>query len=297
MAAAFPEYLIAPGEIPLMAYPASFTKDGELVEYYRQVRGTARASRDADRKRQGWLTCVSTVDDAGAGGLLRRRAENLHFAYILPLDDILTKAKPPPVRPSVILETSPGNYQWHYFIDPFDVSGPKGQAYYDACLVSCADAGYSDPGMRSAGRVCKLPGAIHKTGFVTRVVEWAPERSWDLKSLMAEMGVRVRRTKPASAAHPGKYVRLQDVDDGVYRWLVENWVVRGHNDQWVHIDCPWREHHTDRAQGSSSTSYSPLDYGRAGRGFKCLHGHCQGRTLGDFLEFARSMGAKYIPGE
>jgi hypothetical protein len=77
--------------------------------------------------------------------------------------------------------------------------------------------------------------------------------------------------------------------------LVDNWTVYGHNDQWVHVECPWRDQHTDGAQGASSTSYSPMDYGRAGAGFKCLHGHCADRDVADFMTYImrRSNSVEY----
>jgi hypothetical protein len=84
---------------------------------------------------------------------------------------------------------------------------------------------------------------------------------------------------------PGKHTLLTQVDDPIYKWLDEHERIQGNNDQWVFIECPWRHRHTDGAQGASSSAYSPMDYGRGGSGFKCLHGHCADRDLADFLSW------------
>jgi hypothetical protein len=202
---------------------------------------------------------------------------------VLVLDDIGTKADEPPVPPSYVIETSAENYQWGYLIEPYDVSSPAGQAYYDSCLYSLGEAGLSDPGMRSASRLARLPGSLHRTGFVAKIWDWHPSRVWDLVELMALMDIPLKEPRKVRALKPGKHVTLDTVDDPVYLWLAAQGLVLGHNDSWIHIECPWRASHTDGAQGSSSTAYSPMDYGREGVGFKCLHGHCVNNDAADFM--------------
>lgn len=301
--AVFFNTLFPPDEIgdytPVLCHPAQFVspETGRTVDYYKNYRGTGRVARRVARKPEGWLYCVSTVEPR-PDGRVKRTYEDIREAWAFVLDDIGTKAvgvPDLPVAPSALLETSPGNFQAVYLLAPYDVSGPKGQGYYDDCLVSCARAGLSDPGMRSATRVAKMPGAIHRSGFVTRLALWEPSRVWDLPDLMVEMGVDVKPgRRKRGMLKPGKHEQLQDVDDGLYAWLCDNWPVYGHNDQWVFIECPWRERHTDGEQGPSSTAYSPLDYGREGRGFKCLHGHCADRDLIDFFTYVRLKGARFL---
>ena len=71
-----------------------------------------------------------------------------------------------------------------------------------------------------------------------------------------------------------------------------NWEIYGHNETWVHIECPWRAEHTDGNQGPSSTAFSPDGYGTAGRGFSCLHGHCARRGLAEYLAAMGQLGAE-----
>lgn len=236
--------------------------------------------------------CVSTVPyEVASADRPKRRREDVQDAWVIVCDDVGTKAKAPPVAPSYVIETSKDNYQYGYIIDPFDVSTAEGRREYDAVLFSLVKAGYNDPGCRSATRVVRLPGSLHKTGFVARLVTWSPERSWELEDLLGVMGVeKVYSDMVESDVAPGKHHSLNDVDDAVYRWLLENKRITGYNEQWVHINCPWRDHHTDGLQGGTATSYSPEHYGTEPPAFKCLHGHCVDKKLGDFAAWLREHG-------
>jgi hypothetical protein len=276
---------MADDEVVLVGYPDSFeAEDGRVVSYHKHLRAS-RAKRRLVEQKEGWLYCVSSVRNPGPGGKLRARLQDVHTAYVLVCDDVGTKAKVPPAEPSYVLETSPGNYQYGFLLDPLNVSNREGQALFDGCLLALANAGYNDAGCRSASRKVKLPGAIHKSGFVARIVTWAPDVVYGLEELMAEMGVEpVKQRRRGGAMDPDyQGVALGDVMDPVMDWLSTNWTTYGHNDEWVYIECPWRSTHTDAEQGHSSTAYSPRGYGFPGAAFKCMHGHCAGRTTATFL--------------
>lgn len=281
LAAAFPEDLLLPDERPVVAYPDSFiSRDtGKQVEFYRQFH--PRGPLPADK---ATYFCVSTAERQRKRQV-KKRLEDVRTAFVIGVDDIIGKCKAPQVRPTAIIETSENNFQWHYFIEPYDVSTPEGQAYYDSVLYSLAEAGHNDPGFRSASRLARLPGSLHRTGFRARVTEFDDARVWDLEDLASAFKVPLKKPRKTFALRPGKHDRLEDVEDPVYDWLADNWTIYGHNDQWLYIECPWRHTHTEGQQGKSSTAYSPQDYGRAGAGFKCLHGHCGKRRLDDFITF------------
>ncbi len=276
----FPRDLLLPDERQVVAYPDSFVSKvtGKVVEYYRQFhpRNVLPVGELAT------YYCVSTVEYQRKHQV-KKRLENVRSAMVLPLDDIGTKAEPPDVPPSYVIETSEGNYQWGYLLEPYNVASPAGQAYYDSILYSMAEAGHNDPGCRSATRLVRLPGSLHTTGFVARVTEWNPQRVWELEALAEAFDIPLKEPRKVYALKMGKYHKLEDIVDPIYDWLVGNWTIYGHNDCWVHLECPWRASHTDNAQGPSSTSYSPIDYGRGGAGFKCQHGHCVHRDAGDFM--------------
>lgn len=67
-------------------------------------------------------------------------------------------------------------------------------------------------------------------------------------------------------------------EDEVTRYLREKGLIlRTGADGVVHVECPWKEEHTT-PNSLTSTSYF------AGGGFKCLHAHCGGRTVQEFLD-------------
>lgn len=237
--------------------------------------------------------CVSTVQNpADPLAPLRRRSEDVREAFALVLDDIGTKCAVPCVEPSYIVQTSVKdglpNYQYGYLLEPFDVSTPAGQAYYDACLVAAAKAGINDEGMRSATRVARLPGALHKTGFVAAVTDWHPERVWDLPGLMAELGLSPENYISEARILGRGSVDLTQIDDAVADWLADTGLLSGAaSEDFFEVVCPWASTHTD---GRDGAYYSPLDYGKLGRQFKCHHGHCGDKTTGRFLEWVRDEG-------
>jgi hypothetical protein len=283
----FPEDMLLPDERPVVAHPDSFIspQTGKQVDYYRQLHPSSRTHYAP----VAWYFCVSTVERQRKRQV-KKRLEDVRTAMVLVLDDIGTKSQQAPVYPSYKLETSKGNFQWGYLIEPFDVSTPDGQQFYDMVLWSMAKAGHNDEGMRSASRLARLPGSLHRTGWVGQVTDWQPQRVWELSDLFTAFDVPEVKPRKARAVQPGKHATLDTVDDPIYHWLVERKLVHGNNDQWVFIECPWRHRHTDGAQGSSSSAYSPKDYGRGGSSFKCLHGHCAHRDLADFLSWI--MGQK-----
>ena len=243
-----------------------------------------------------WYYCVSTVARTRRGEFPRRRIQDLMSAWVLPCDDIGTKSNEPPVDPSYKIETSVGNYQWGYLLEPFDVSTAEGAGYYDGCLKALADHGFNDPGCRSASRIIRMPGSVHRTGFMARITAWTPRLSWELPDLMKLFGIEPCQMTMRTArrrAEPSP-VALADVSDPLLDWLSDNHYTLGsHNDQWVHIKCPWDAEHSSPS-GPSSTSYSPLDYGLYGRGFNCYHGHCQGRTVADLARFIAHQGGPTV---
>ena len=270
----------------LLTWPAHFKKDGIRRDYFKQVAAGPDVKLPADCP---LYYCVSSVRPVQFGSL-KRRSDDLVSSYVLALDDIGTKAAAPEVEPSYILETSAGNYQYGYLLEPFHVTSPEARDYYDGCLLGMAQAGYNDYGCRSANRVMRVPGAVHSTGFVAEVTAWNPGVRWKLQDLMAEFGVSPALVNSGRARKPGKHTELGDVDDVVYQWLVSQGLVRGDRDNWVHIPCPWAHEHSDPKDDEAG--YSPLDYVTAGRGFHCFHSHDY--TAKDFLAWVFEQGGPSI---
>lgn len=72
--------------------------------------------------------------------------------------------------------------------------------------------------------------------------------------------------------------------DDVSSWLEANWTVLGSDSKGhLHIECPFEAEHGS-VGSPSSTAYMPSGNGYDMGHFKCLHGHCEGRTDAEFLE-------------
>ena len=250
-------------------------------EGWTTVAGSERWYSKLERTRGtgAWYFCVSTV--RGGGEYLGRGKADLRYAYCLVLDDIMTKAVEPPVAPSWVLESSAGNFQYGYLLDPIELT-PQTMAYYDGCVAGLALAGYSDPGARGAYRVMRLPGSLHRTGFVARLTAWAPDRHWALEDLMAQMGVEPRKMRASLySVAPSQEPISDGRNDAVLQWLRDNNYVTGGGGRWIDIICPWHEEHTT---GSNTAGYSPAP----GRAFSCLHTHEY--STNDFLAWVKAQG-------
>jgi hypothetical protein len=237
-----------------------------------------------------WYFGVSTYQPPDDTGYFPRDRDHARFAYCLVLDDIGTKAAEPPVAPSWVLESSPGNYQWGYLIEPVEVSDPGVEAYYEGCQRAVARAGYTDEGARGTYRVMRVPGSLHRTGFVARVTQWHPDRVWVLAELMSEFGLEPLLERERRVSAGGERVDIADVVDPVLDWLSGE----GHTTgvvgrKFVEVVCPWACEHTS---GGDTAGYTPAGYGprEFDHAFSCLHEHCSGRGKQQFLDWVASRG-------
>jgi hypothetical protein len=221
------------------------------------------------------------------------------------LDDVGTKidekkfaGKP---SPHYILETSPGNFQWGYFIEPSDPLRAAGLinalAEAKVSLIKKGDnpkddvwAGWTDRGAKGQNRVVRVPGSINKKHgqkFASRVVEWFPgDRRWSLDALAAEYGVTI--SDAAANSSTGRVTwKGTTTNDRVYNWLQEiDYVLDGPNaDGYASIICPWADEHTDPREDARWA----VGEGLTGA-FNCFHGACQHRHTRDLLEWAKAKG-------
>jgi len=286
---AFPRELMCGDETPVISHPDFFyDEDGERVDYFRKLAWSPRHFRGRPK---AWYVCISS---AVARDRVRTRMQDIRNVYMIVFDDIGTKAAEPPVEPSYKLETSRGNYQWGYFLElPYAVTDTAGQRYVDAILEAAAKAGFNDPGCRNPTRLVRVPGSLHSSGFIARIVDWNPHRLWTLEGLVKALGLDVRKRRLKNRIAETTDLSLAEVVDPVYEWLQESGGALGHNDAWVFVQCPWEAQHT-KASGLSATAYSPEGYGMMGRQFRCFHGHCAGRSLGDFLTEVRRAGGPSV---
>lgn len=215
-------------------------------------------------------------------------AANCDFCLALMLDDVGSKSKTPPLAPTWIMETSPGNFQWGY---AFTEEQPtKGE--FAAAIRAMADAGYTDPGALNPVRNFRIPGSVNlKPGrdrFAARLVEFHPERQYTLPAICEALGV----TPGDPENHgPRPLTLADDGGDDVVAWLSERGLVysRPNGQGWMGVYCPQADQHTD---GSPEGRYMP-----ASRMFCCLHSHCIDLDSQSFLDWvAEQGGPSHSPG-
>ena len=227
---------------------------------------------------QSWYgNTGSFIDD---GRRVSASAANITHVLWMMLDDIGTKSKVPPLPPTSIIETSPGNFQYGYAFVPEE---QPNKADFTAAIRAIADAGYTDPGACNPVRNFRIPGSVNlKNGFVSRLVEFHPERQFTLSQIIAAFGV----TPGASDTGGGhRSIILADTgSDDVLAWLsAQGYVLSPPNPSgWAGVVCPNQAEHTD---GVPEGRYAPLE-----RLYCCLHAHCDDWNSERFLDWVAASG-------
>ena len=241
-----------------------------------------------------WYVCASTVKKQRP---LRRRRQDCLAAWCVLLDDIGTKAEAPDVPLSALLQTSvvdgKPNYQGLYFLKPYELDSPQKIKHFEACNRAIVLAGYGDTGAQGVNRVFRIPGSVNvKPGrgrYVTNVVDWHPERVYELDDLMKQLGL-----EPSYAGVNDAYgadAPVSDLEDPVLKWLSDNnRVLKAESvNGWFTIRCPWAHNHSDE---NVEAGYSALNMGDSPlmRGFQCFHDHCSSYRTIDFLSWVQEQG-------
>jgi hypothetical protein len=225
-------------------------------------------------------------------GKYRRTKAQFAAAHAIMIDDIGTKvplqAVPHDLVPSLVVETSPGNFQATFFLeqphrDREVVEGAIKQ------IIEHVTGGGVDPGMAGVTRVLRLPGGMnwkHGRQWQCRVHVWRPEIRTSWTELVHAFNL-VERHKV-----------FNEPDDGVSRERKRGFslvrdglkalgrVKRNTGSGWFDIQCPWIDEHTGRADTGTAVAPPMKANGYYG-GFKCHHGHCESRTWGDLEEWVQ----------
>lgn len=268
----------------------------------------AEVASDVDRQcpvdRNNYLNCASFgLDEDGA---LQARKEAISGFHFLLLDDVGTKVdreKLADARPTWEIETSPGNSQLGFRLEPpiHDLATVK--HLQDAVMA----AGLCDKGAGGASRWARLPTAIngkakyrdeHGQPFLCRLILWAPEAAYSMQDLTDMLGLTVQPSASATtmiiqSAGP-KPVQSTTIGSDVFkpapaenpvvtalkeRGLYKRQIAAGKHD----VTCPWVSEHTDGIDGGSA--YFEPDADRPIGGFCCQHSHGDRYRIGQLIEF------------
>ena len=293
----FTEYYqnLAPeGETALIVRQKPQLKDGQVqLHADGAVRCTWPAYLPTHNIKPDWAiygNTASFIIDRFKDGHVSASAANCEYVLVMVLDDVgdpVKAPKTPPLPPTWVMETSEGSFQWGY---TFSDQPTKGE--YAAAIRAIADAGYTDPGACNPVRNFRLPGSVNlkpnKNNFVSRLVEFHPEREYTLDAICEALGV----TPAPADSLTIRPIRLSDDGaDDVMAWLSgQGLLLSLPNPQgWAGVVCPNSGEHTD---GNPEGRYNP-----AMRSYCCLHSHCIDLDSSTFLEWVAAKGGpKHAPG-
>lgn len=243
--------------------------------------------------------CVSAMGP-NERGEWRRRKVNFRGGLLLMVDDVGTGpgSKFPVdalanVPPSVMVETSPENFQAVYLFDEAEQDPEK----FDALIRAFIDQQFleKDTGMAGVNRVFRPPVGVNGKpkygGWQCRGAQWNLDQRWNVDALAAAFGLTLvvgRPFRPADAflkAAQGPRIRAFVEARTMMRragMLKRETVDRS---GWQDVVCPWVENHTGAADTGAAIREPDADNGWHG-GFRCHHGGCDGkgwRALTDWL--------------
>jgi DNA polymerase I-like protein with 3'-5' exonuclease and polymerase domains len=235
-----------------------------------------------------------------------RSDETFARAHMWVADDVGTKIGADIVEatfgpPNAIIETSAGNFQWHYWlsrpIENITVWGILRDAFKNSEKLSGAADG------NGAGAYYRLPNGAafkkkdpSKAGFVTRLVKFSPGASrLGQDDLARILGVDIsdaaqgayeafKRDSKARIKRAGTDTSVLAADPILALFSAVKWPIhdyRINRQGFIAIECPWADQHTD---GNTEAGYHVTS-----GGFKCFHAHCAGRTVKDLHGFLEGL--------
>ena len=270
-------------------FVTSLAPEGETVLFVQQKTKAWIPQLPSAPRAEGkawYVSSGSFILDRMTGGLSASAANCTHATF-LAVDDVGTKSKIPPLPPTWIIETSPGNYQWAWVLSeqvPLGIAGAAERAF--------AEAGYTDGGAISPVRNWRIPGSVNlkpeRNRFAAVLTEFHPEREFTVEEICAALGV-------TPAAADTATVRRVDLDDDgtddVLAWLSEagHLTAQGNSAGWWGVVCPNAAAHTT---GEVEGRYMPVN-----RAYTCLHEHCLEWDSVAFLTWvAEQGGPAHAPG-
>ena len=153
---------------------------------------------ESDTHFSGALFDVNTV--AVARDRFRRSKERWTGQVAIVLDDVGTKAQRPPVMPTAIIETRPGNEQWIYAFNRIE----RDATLIETILASAIAGGLTDPEAGGITRITRLPGSLPEGKSHRARLLWADWSRRFNPDVLIEKGFQVARVTPASPAPIGE---------------------------------------------------------------------------------------------
>ena len=245
--------------------------------------------------------CVSTFAP-DPDGTWRRRKANFSAMRAVMVDDVGTKVPLERISlpPSVLVETSPGNFQAWYFLEPPEQDPVRADLLVKRMIAAGLTADAKDPGMRGVTRYGRLPTGrnskavyVERLGhpFVQRVAVWQPDRRYAVEALAKAFNLSLH---PEPVRHLPTVTAGRRADDllqslnmlELYSGPMDS-MPGGHR-----IICPWAYEHTGMDE-TGTVYFEPSEVNSWRGGFVCHHGHCANRSIKDLQRFLQAVKRKH----
>lgn len=246
-------------------------------------------------------TAVSSFRPDPVLGEYRRRKANFARLHAVMLDDLGTKlamrhADRLPV--AALIETSPNNHQAWLFLTPDEQTDTRESAErLINAMIRQGLAANTDPGMSGVTRYGRLPVGVNGKekylrdgrSFPVRIERWNPEFRYSVAHVALAFGLDLTPEPPVlrpTVSLPTAHARIDDFG-ALLAWLrTHGHYIDGLGEGRHAICCPWIGEHSDRAESGTAILEPSLANSWAG-GFRCHHGHCEGRGIGDVYRYVR----------
>jgi len=197
--------------------------------------------------------------------------------------------------PSAIIETSPDNFQYWYFLDKPECDSARFDAVIRAFITGKLLG--LDPGMAGITRVGRLPGFVNGKKkykkFTTRLVELT-DRSYSVEELITRFSLQLKGRKvrmPKVATEESLRRNRAFVD--IYKFLQAHQMLKRNEPDlsgWTEMTCPWVDGHTGGVDNGAAICEPGVENGWYGA-YRCHHGHCMEKNWRDLCEWVNDMAA------
>jgi len=206
----------------------------------------------------------------------------------LPMSDLKLK-------PSCLVETSPGNFQAWLFLEKPIVTISGAETLINE-MIRAGISAEMDPGMKGVTRVARTPvGSNGKEKYrgpgrevwLQRVAECDLGLRYSPLHIAEAYGLDLtarREAPPPSAPRSGVDVERA----GLIKWLRLFGIVKAEPRPGYHeITCPWSESHSGK-EDTGTYYMEPEALNSFHGGFTCFHGHCIDRDISSLVGWVRS---------
>lgn len=249
-----------------------------------------------------YLTCASFR--VAPDNSWRRRKSLFAAGHALMVDDVgkgaTAKVDPAIINlpPSAIIETSPDNFQYWYFLETPERDAAKFDAVIRAFIAGKLLG--LDPGMAGITRVGRLPGFLNGKkkygGFTTRLTR-LEDRYWEIDELVEGFALTLKgRATPMPRIATEESIRRNRAFVDIYKFLRARGVLKRNEPDaggWTEMTCPWVQHHTGAVDNGAAIAEPSENNGWAG-GFRCHHGHCMEKAWRELSEWVNDLAAEEL---